>query len=87
MSDEHEQDRQAWVALADADFARQVMAGSPYDFGFAPGMTRLIMAHGRIAAAFGQLFSEVMFSPDGVHTRAEREMVAGVASAAQDCFY
>ena len=34
-----------------------------YDFGtFFPAMARLIMAHGRIGANFGQLFSESMFS-------------------------
>jgi alkylhydroperoxidase/carboxymuconolactone decarboxylase family protein YurZ len=34
----------------------------------------------------GDLFREVMFAP-GDLTRAEREMIAAVASAAQDCHY
>ena len=59
----------------------------PYDFGFLPAMTRLVMAHGRIGAAFGQLFAQIMFSPEGALSRSEREMVAAVASAGQDCHY
>ena len=78
---------EAWVELADAETAQQLLAGHPYDFGFMPAMSRLVLAHLRIAAAFGPLFHEIMFSPDGVLTRDEREMVAAVASAAQDCFY
>ena len=59
----------------------------PYDFGFMPAMARLIMAHGRIGPAFGALFAQIMFSPEGKLDRAEREMVAAVASAGQDCHY
>ena len=60
----------------------------PYDFAsFFPAMGRLIMAHGRIGAKFGALFSEIMFSPDGTLDRREREMVAAIASAGQDCHY
>ena len=32
-------------------------------------------------------FSEIMFSPEGTLDRREREMVAAVASAGQDCHY
>ena len=57
------------------------------DFGFLPAMTRLVMAHSRIGPAFGQLFAQIMFAPEGKLSRAEREMVAAVASGAQDCLY
>jgi hypothetical protein len=78
---------EAWVALPDSEISHQLLAGHPYDFGFVPAMSRLVLAHLRIAAAFGQLYREIMFSPEGVLTRDEREMVAAVAAAAQDCFY
>lgn len=61
-------------------------ARSPYDFGFIGGMSRLLAAHPRIGPAMRTFFAEVMFAP-GVLSRAEREMVAAVASAAQDCEY
>ena len=44
------------------------------------------MAHPRIAPLFGALYGAVMFAP-GALTRAERETVAAVAAAAQDCHY
>ena len=79
--------QEAWVTMPTAD---EVRAGrgerSPYDFGFVPAMGRLLMTHPRIGKAFGALFAEIMFAP-GALSRAEREMVAGVAAAAQDCFY
>jgi alkylhydroperoxidase/carboxymuconolactone decarboxylase family protein YurZ len=56
----------------------------PYDLGFFPAMGRLQMAHPRIGAKFGALFHEVMFAP-GHLSRAEREMIAAVTAAAQDC--
>jgi hypothetical protein len=49
-------------------------------------MYRLIGAHPRIGMGFGRLYARIMFSP-GALTRPEREMVAGVAAAAQDCHY
>jgi hypothetical protein len=49
-------------------------------------MARLISAHPRIGPVFRQLSAELLFGP-GAMTRAEREMVAAVAAAAQDCFY
>jgi len=62
-------------------------AGShPYDFGFVTGMQRLIMSHMRFAPFFGALFRQIMFEP-GRLNRSEREMVAAVAAAAQDCHY
>jgi hypothetical protein len=80
----------AWVQLPSQEQLRQLFprnSGMPYDFGFLPAMVRLVAAHGRIGAAFGQLFAQIMFAPEGKLSRAEREMVAGVASAAQDCRY
>ena len=80
----------AWVQLPSEEQLRQLFprnTGMPYDFGFLPAMMRLIVAHGRIGAAFGQLFGQIMFSPDGKLSRREREMVAAVAAAAQDCRY
>lgn len=81
--------KQAWVDLpTDADIHAAMPAGGPsaYDFGFIMGMPRLRLAHRRIGALFGPLFREIMFGP-GALSRAEREMVAGVAAAAQDCHY
>jgi alkylhydroperoxidase family enzyme len=77
---------EAWVALPSEEQVRAVLPGHPYDFGFVPGMMRLVMAHMGIAPFFGALFQQVMFGP-GALDRGEREMVAAVASAAQDCRY
>ena len=78
---------EAWVAIPTED---EVRAGgrykSRYDFGFIAGMARLLAAHGEIAPRFGALFAQVMFEP-GHLSRGEREMVAAVAAAAQDCEY
>jgi alkylhydroperoxidase/carboxymuconolactone decarboxylase family protein YurZ len=80
-------ERQAWVELP----PRAVMAahrppGHPYDFGFVTGMGRLLMAHERIGAAFMEMYGQIMFAP-GTLSRQEREMIAGVATAAQFCHY
>lgn len=75
----------AVVGLARAT-ARSVGRRMAYDFGFIPAMGRLIMAHREVGLPFLMLFSRVMFGP-GALTRAEREAVAAVAAAAQDCFY
>ena len=65
--------------------ARATPSGKPgYDFGFISGMGRLLAAHPRIGPAMRDFFYEVMFAP-GALDRAEREMVAAVASAAQSC--
>ncbi len=85
-----EQPPNAWVDMPSEDQLRQLFprgSNMPYDFGFLPGMVRLVMAHGRIGAAFGQLFAQIMFSPEGALSRREREMVAAVAAAGQDCHY
>ena len=82
---------EAWVKIPSDDEVlariRAAGAGHPYDFGFFPAMGRLIAAHGRIGTAFGALFAQIMFSPEGKLDRREREMVAAVASAGQDCHY
>jgi len=80
----------AWVQLPSQQQMRALIPADrsfPYDFGFLPAMMRLVMAHGRIGPAFGQLFGQIMFSPEGKLSRREREMVAAVAAAAQDCRY
>jgi hypothetical protein len=85
--------REAWVRMPSREQAGAIMNAAlsdggrhPYDFGFVGGMIRLIMAHPGYAPFFGQLFQRIMFGP-GVLSRAEREMVAAVAAAAQDCRY
>ncbi|MFU8814380.1 MAG: carboxymuconolactone decarboxylase family protein [Pseudomonadales bacterium] len=79
--------RDAWVEMPPESALRsQRASGGPYDFGFLPAMGRLIAAHPRIGPAFGALFAAVMFQP-GALDRRERELVAAVAAAAQDCFY
>jgi alkylhydroperoxidase family enzyme len=85
-----EQPPDAWVKLPSQEQMRALIPPNskfPYDFGFLPAMMRLIMAHERIGPAFGTLFAQIMFSPEGTLDRREREMVAAVASAAQDCHY
>lgn len=79
--------RDAWVEMPSEQELRPFFEGMPYDFGFLPAMARLIAAHPDIGPAFGMLFAQIMFSEERVLTRPEREMVAAVTSAAQDCFY
>jgi len=77
----------AWVAMPSEETIRGFMrSGHVYDFGFLTGMQRLIMSHLGIAPFFGALFQQIMFAP-GALSRGEREMVAAVAAAAQDCHY
>ena len=79
---------QAWVQLpSDEEVYPPPVRGQEYDFGYALGMSKLMRTHGRLGAAFGAMFREVMFSSEGVLTRAASEMVAGVTAAAQDCYY
>ena len=79
--------QEAWVTMpAESEVRDERSERSPYDFGFVPAMGRLLMTHPRIGGAFGALFGQIMFAP-GALSRSEREMVAGVAAAAQDCFY
>jgi alkylhydroperoxidase/carboxymuconolactone decarboxylase family protein YurZ len=82
--------KEAWVALVDEDRLRARMPQGgprhPYDFGFLAPMARLTAAHSEIGPKFSALFGQIMFAP-GALTRPEREMIAGVAAAAQDCYY
>ena len=89
-SDQRGNAREAWVNIpSEADVRAQLPSGSryPYDFGFLPAMGRLIRTHPRIAQAWVKLFGEIMWSPESVLSRQEREMIAGVAAAVQDCHY
>jgi hypothetical protein len=81
--------KDAWIALPSEDDVRASMppdAKHPYDFGMVMGMSRLSRAHPTIGPAFRALFSAIMFE-EGHLERWEREMVASVAAAAQDCHY
>ncbi|MGH7933630.1 MAG: hypothetical protein ACREQN_10750 [Candidatus Binataceae bacterium] len=82
------EDADAWMTLPDAHALARAGRSSdhPYNFGFVAAMSRLLAAHPRIAPPFFLLFGRIMFVP-GALTRAEREMVAAVAAAAQDCHY
>ena len=76
--------KEAWVRI-ESDPGSSA-SGPGYTFGFVPAMGRLQRAHPRIAPHFGRLFQAVMFE-EGALDRREREMVAAVAAAAQDCHY
>lgn len=79
----------SFIALpSEEELRKRAPAGqrSPYDFGFIGDMSRLLAAHPRIGPAIQRAFQEIMFAP-GALDRAEREMVAAVASAAQACEY
>lgn len=82
---------EAWVRLPAADEVRAAAQGRvhPYEAflgGVVARMARLLAAHPRIGQAFRQLSAEILFGP-GALSRAEREMVAAVTAAAQDCLY
>jgi len=84
------EDRRPFVELpTEAEMRERTPPGakpSNYDFGFIGDMSRLQAAHPRIGKAMMGAFYEIMFAP-GALTRAEREMVAAVVSAAQSCEY
>jgi hypothetical protein len=82
--------REAWISIpSEAEIRAQMPPGRtyPYDFGFLPAMGRLLRTHQRIGGAFLKLFSEIMWTPESCLSRQEREMIAAVAAAAQDCHY
>jgi alkylhydroperoxidase/carboxymuconolactone decarboxylase family protein YurZ len=84
---EHLEESQPFITLpTEAEVRARMKPGTknPYDFGFIAGMSRLLSAHERIGTAMRAAFGEIMFAP-GALDRSEREMVAAVASAAQDC--
>ena len=77
----------AWVALpGKAEVESGMPADHPYNIGSAMGMSQLSRAHPRFGKPFSALFAEIMFKP-GLLERRQREMVAAVAAAAQDCEY
>lgn len=79
--------KEAWVEIpSESDLGWTAGGGGGYEFSFLPAMGRLIMAHPSIGPAFVQLLAVVMFAP-GELSRRERELVATVSAAAQDCFY
>jgi len=87
MSDQTGPLPDAWVAMpSDAQVQTYLGEGHPYNFGFVVAMGRLVMSHEGIAPYFGMLFRRIMFE-EGALSRREREMVAAVAAAAQDCHY
>ena len=80
---------EAWIRIpTEEEFRAKAPPGAKraYEFGFIPAMGRLLATHDTIGPAFGNLYMQIMFAP-GHLSRAEREMVAGVAAAAQDCHY
>lgn len=80
--------REAWVAIPNPEQRLAVSGpGDPYNFGFVPAMGGLLAAHAGIGQQFLALYRQIMFAPDGALNRFEREMVAAVAAAAQDCTY
>lgn len=84
-----EKDRDAWIELpAEQEMLASFPADHPYSIGAGrvPAMARLIAAHPELAPYFQRLVARIMFGP-GKLERAEREMVAAVAAAAQDCHY
>jgi alkylhydroperoxidase/carboxymuconolactone decarboxylase family protein YurZ len=83
-----EKRRDAFIELpARATIPLPAPGAGGYNFGFVANMGRLLRAHPRIAPRFTALFAEIMFSPEGALDRREREMIAAVAAAAQDCHY
>jgi hypothetical protein len=81
----------AWVALPSEDDVRAASGGKthPYEVflgGRVAHMARLLMAHPQIGPVFRQLSATLLFGP-GALSRPEREMVAAVSAAAQQCVY
>lgn len=82
--------REAWVRIPTEEEKRSQLPpggqASAYGFEFIPAMARLMATHDKIGPALGALLRQIMFEPGNLN-RQEREMVAAVASAAQDCYY
>lgn len=81
--------RIAWVRVPSEEQMRSGAAAnapSSYDLDFVPGMARLRAAHPRIGPLLGAVSREILFG-EGQLSRPERELIAAVASAAQDCHY
>ena len=84
-SEEH---AEPWIDLADIEFTRDQLRKRDvsYDGDYVPNMSRLLAAHTDIGPHFSQLYDQVMKRPGQLSPR-EREMIATVTAAAQDCFY
>jgi alkylhydroperoxidase/carboxymuconolactone decarboxylase family protein YurZ len=78
--------REAFIELPSRESLAGAESRGGYNFGFVANMGRLLRAHPRIGPRFVGLFAEIMFAP-GALDRREREMIAAVAAAAQDCHY
>ncbi len=81
--------QKAWITLPGVDEIKaSTPEGSkhPYDFGTVMSMSRLSRVHPTIGPAFRELFATIMFG-EGQLSRGEREMIAAVTAAAQDCQY
>jgi len=79
----------AWITLptpAEIRARSNPDARPLYDFGFVGMMSRLLAAHPRIGPAFAGFYRAVMFDSQ-VLSRQECELVAAVATTAQDCTY
>lgn len=82
---------EAWVSLPSEEQLRSTAGRQPHPYetfmgGTIARMSRLMMAHDVIGPVFAQLSRTLLFGP-GTMSRAEREMVASVAAAAQACHY
>lgn len=77
--------KEAWIDIAPNTGPPPAASGS-WTLDFRPAMGRLLSAHPTIGPAFNTLYSEIMRGP-GHLSRQEREMIAAVASSAQDCYY
>ena len=79
--------RDAWIDMVSEEQVRASRpSGGSYDFGFVHAMGRLLSSHPRIGPQFLKLFTAVMFEESHL-SRRERELVAAIAAAGQDCFY
>ena len=80
--------KEAWVELPEIEHVERVLqtARVPLALGFVPRMTRLLMAHERLSLPFRKLYKNIMID-EGRFTKAQREMIAAVSSAALDCHY
>ncbi|MGD9601553.1 MAG: hypothetical protein AB7V59_07060 [Gammaproteobacteria bacterium] len=79
---------EAWVAIpGPRERAARSGPQDPYNFGFVPAMGGLISSHPDIGPPFMALYGALMFAPARALDRAERELVAAVTAAAQDCTY
>lgn len=77
----------AWISLpTKEEVLARIPEGATSPYGFTSPMGRLARAHDRIGPALLELIRQIMFEPCAL-SRAEREMLAVVTAAAQDCHY